>query len=266
MKEPTPGKYVAFARPICAAGCMLPCFLWLGCLAAPVRVPTHTVGQSGQHDRVELGFLHVGSTRRAEVIQQLGWTDTQFTNERLFLGRWMESKWAVAAAVAGGGGSADRLWQVHSLIVEFDEKGIVTAYRVVADADLAKELSASLARTETPALDLSTALTVSLRHHHGLKSSENYGSGILSLGREMVEFSEPGKLSHGFKISPRKITGLTFAGRMRGDNPDYRNTNYTLHFSAERNAGKSLTMRIDMPTLIVLARYLAQNDALARNR
>ncbi len=103
MKEPTPEKYVAFAHRSRAASCMFLCFLWLGCFAAPVRVPTHTVGQARRHDRVELGFLHVGSTERAEVIKQLGWTDTQLTNKRLFLGRWMELKWAVATAVYGGG-------------------------------------------------------------------------------------------------------------------------------------------------------------------
>jgi len=74
---------------------------------------------------------------------------------------------------------------------------------------------------------VSIALTVSIRRHHGLKSSENYGSGILSLGRDLVEFSEPGKSFHGFKIPPHEITGFTFAGRLRGDDPDCHNTNYT---------------------------------------
>jgi len=158
------------------------------------------------------------------------------------------------------------VWQAHSLIVEFDEKGIVTAYRMVGDNELAKELTASLTRTAGPDVDLSTALKVSIRHHHGLKSSENYGSATLSLGRELIEFNEPGKPSHGFRISPREITGFTFAGRLRGDDPDYRNTNYTLHFSEQTNTGRNLTMRIDMPTLMVLVRYLAQIEALERNR
>jgi hypothetical protein len=177
----------------------------------------------------------------------------------------MESKWTVATAVAGGGGSADRVWQVHSLIVEFDEKGIVTAYRVVADGELAQELAASLARTEAPALDLSTALIVSIRHHHGLKSREKYGPATLSLGREQLEFNEPGKPSHTFKISSRKIRAFTFAGRLRGDDPDYRNTNYILHFSEQTNAGKTLTMRIDMPTLMVVVRYFIQHHAVKEN-
>jgi len=254
------------ARSIQAAASGILCLMWLGCLATPVRVTTHTIGQAGQHDHVELGFLHVRSTSKAEVVQQLGWTETQAAHDRLFWGRWMESKWAVATAVYGGGGSADRVWQVHNLIVEFDEKGIVTGSHVVGDGELAKELLASLVRTDDRALELSTALTVSVRHHHGLTSSENYGPATLSLGRELVEFSEPGKPSHGFRISSHEITGFTFAGRLRGDNPDYRNTNYTLHFSNQTNAGKNLTMRIDMATLMVLIRYLSQCDALERNR
>jgi hypothetical protein len=59
---------------------------WLGCLAAPMRVPTHTQGPSGKHTNTDLSFLRIGSTTRENVVQHLGWADSQLKNGRLFSG------------------------------------------------------------------------------------------------------------------------------------------------------------------------------------
>jgi hypothetical protein len=246
-----------------ALACAFSCLLWLGCLAAPMRVPTHTQGPAGKHASADLSFLRVGATSRTEVLQQLGWADTGLKNDRLFLGRWMSSKWAAVTAVYGGGGSADRIWHTHNLIIEFDEKGVVSRYRLFSDDALAKELSTSLQNTQTPALDLSTPVVVSVAHHHGVKNKENYGSARLSLTRDSVEFREPGQKSHEFQVARQTIGGLTYAGWLHGDDPDSLKTNVTLHLSEQTSVGKSLTIRLDIPTLVILVQYIAQNHPLA---
>jgi hypothetical protein len=245
-----------------AWACVFSCLLWLGCLGAPMRVPTHTRGPMGEHANADLSFLRVGSTTRAEVVQQLGWADAQLKNDRLFLGRWMSSKWAAVTAVYGGGGSADRIWHTHNLIIEFDEKGVVSRYRLFSDDALAKELSASLQNIQTPALDLSTPVVVSIAHHHGVKNKENYGSATLSLAWDSVEFREPGQKPHEFQVARKEIVGLTDAGWLLND-PDSLKTNVTLHFSEQTSVGNNLTIRLDIPTLVILVQYVAQNHRLA---
>ena len=138
-------------RVIQGWACALFSLPWLACVA-PMRVPTHTQGPAGQHVIADLSFLHVGSTTRAEVEQQMGWADAKVQNDRLFLGRWRDSKWVVAWVVAGGGpdaggggfGGTPRVWHTHNLIVEFDEKGVVAKYHVFSDGSLIQGLTASL--------------------------------------------------------------------------------------------------------------------------
>ena len=232
--------------------------LWLGCLAAPMRVPTHTQGPSGKHANTDLSFLHVGSTTRAEVLQQLGWADSKLKNDRLFLARWRDSKWVVAWAVGGGYSGtrgAPRLWHTHNLTVEFDEKDLVTAYHVVGDDALAKELLASLERTKTPGLDFSSPVVVSIRHRRG----QHYEPATLSLGKDSVEMTKPGMPSSDFKIAAQKITGFTFVNGLKEEAPDPQSTNYTIHFSEKTKMGKNLSIRVDIPTLVILVQYLAEH-------
>ena len=241
-------------------GCVCLCLLWLGCLATPMRVPTHAQGPSGEHGSADLSFLRVGATSRVEVVQQLGWTDAQLRNDRLFLGRWISSKWVVAWAAGGpyqGVGGAPRIWHTHNLIIEFDEKGVVSNYRLFSDDILAKALSTALGRTQTPALDLSAPVVIPIRHYHGRDSRP----ATLSLARDVVELKEPGNPSFEFKTAPQAITGLTVDGKHGGDGPDAQYTNCTLHFSEKTISGKHLSMRLDMPSLVILVQYVAQNGA-----
>jgi hypothetical protein len=249
---------------ICEAlTCALSCLFWLGCVT-PMRVPHHTEGPAGQHASADLNFLHVGSTTRAEVVQQMGWADAGIKNQRLFLGRWRDSKWVVAWVVAGAGdagagggaGGAPRVWHTHNLIVEFDDKNnVVTKYHVFPDDILPRELSASLQRVNTPPLDLSHPIDVPVKHRRG----QHYEPATLSLGKDSIELSKPDRADSNFKITPQKITGLTFVNGLKEESPSPQSTNYTLHFSEKTNVGKNLTMRIDMPALVTLVQYLAQN-------
>ncbi len=248
-------------RVIQALVCALLSLLWLGCLAAPMRVPTHTQGPSGKHANTDLSFLRIGSTTREDVVQHLGWADSQLKNDRLFLARWRDSKWVVAWAVGGGysgTGGAPRVWRTHNLALEFDDKDMVTAYHEFGDDALAKELLAPLERTKTPALDFSSPVVVSIKHRRG----QHYEPATLSLGRDSVEMKKPDMPSSDFKIAPQKITGFTFVNGLKDESPDPKSTNYTLHFKEKTKVGRNLTIRVDIPTLAILVQYLAENGTI----
>jgi hypothetical protein len=239
--------------------------LWLGCLAAPMRVPTHTQGPSGKHAKTDLSFLRIGSTTREDVMQHLGWADSQLKNDRIFLARWRDSKWVIAWAVGGGysgTGGAPRLWHTHNLAVEFDDKDVVSAYHEFGDDALAKELLASLERTKTARLNVSSPVVVSIKHRCG----QHYEPATLSLGKDSVEVKKPDMPSSDFKIAPQRITGFTFVNGLKEESPDPQSTNYTLHFSEKTKVGKNLTIRVDIPTLAILVQYLAENGTIGGMR
>jgi hypothetical protein len=230
-----------------------------------MRVPTHTQGPSGKHANADLSFLRIGSTTREDVVQHLGWADSQLKNDRLFLARWRDSKWVVAWAVGGGysgTGGAPRLWHTHNLAVEFDDKDVVSVYHEFSDDALAKELLASLERVKSPALDLSSPVVISIRHRRG----QHYEPATLSLGKDSVEVTRHDMPSSHFKIAPQKITGLTFVNGLKEESPDPQSTNYTLHFSEKTKVGKNLTLRVDIPTLVILVQYLAENGTIEGGR
>ena len=234
---------------------------WLGCLAAPMRVPTHTQGPSGKHTNTDLSFLRIGSTTRGNVVQHLGWADSQLKNGRLFLARWRDSKWVVAWAVGGGysgTGGAPRLWHTHNLAVEFDEKDVVTAYHEFGDDALAKELLASLERTKTSGLDFSSPVVLSIKHRRG----QHYEPATLSLSKDSFEVTKPDMPSSDFKIAPQQIIGFTFVNGLKEESPDPQSTNYTFHFREKTKVGKNLTIRVDIPTLAILVQYLAENGTI----
>jgi hypothetical protein len=50
-------------------------------------------GASIESRRLDLSFLHSGTTGRDEVVDKLAAINTGYVNPRLFWGRWSESKW-----------------------------------------------------------------------------------------------------------------------------------------------------------------------------
>jgi hypothetical protein len=226
-----------------------------------MRVPTHTQGPSGKRDSTDLSFLRIGSTTREDVVQHLGWADSQLKNDRLFLASWRDFKWVVAWAVDGGysgTGGAPRFWHTHNLAVEFDDQDVATAYYEFGDDALARELLASLERTKTSGLDLSSPVVVSIKHHRG----QHYEPATLSLRRDSVEVMNPDMPSSDFKIAPQEITGFTFVNGLKEEAPDPQSTNYTFHFREKTKVGKNLTIRVDIPTLAILVQYLAENGSV----
>jgi hypothetical protein len=242
----------------------LPFSLCQGCIVVtPMRAPTHNLGASaeGANGKLALGFIQVGKTGREEVTQKLGWTDTGLKDDRLFLGRWASSSWGVySALVVAGGGAAgggidnwNRHWGAHNVLIEFDEKGLVKQYRVFPDSELVKELAAWVAENPNRSLDLSKPMEIRV-NLHGPK--DRYFDGTLVLRSDSLEFQgDESSGMHNFKISPKQIRKLSLA-RVAGPYPRYMNG--TIHFTEKTPAGSEATIRVDVPTVMVLVKYLAQ--------
>jgi hypothetical protein len=64
-----------------------------GCLVAPVPMTKRVIGYRGKpaNNKFDLKFLRVGETKRADVLQDLHWADSEIKDERLFWGRWISS-------------------------------------------------------------------------------------------------------------------------------------------------------------------------------
>jgi hypothetical protein len=77
-----------------------------------------------------------------------------------------------------------------------------------------------------------------------------------------MEVTKPDSPSSNFKIALTEITAVTFVNGLKEQSPDPESTNYTLHFSEKTKVGRSMTIRVDIPTLVVLVQYLAENGNL----
>jgi hypothetical protein len=95
-------------------------------MKAPLRVKPVTGTGEDLRAGPDTNVIHPGVTTRAEIFRQFAAFDTGWKGERLFLGRWLYS------GMVGNGG---RWWAGKMLAVEFDEKGVVTRYRVLSDND-----------------------------------------------------------------------------------------------------------------------------------
>ena len=231
-------------------------FLCQGCLVVPVRAPTRTNGLAGKMEKVSLDFVQAGKTTRQEVTEKLGETDTSVRENRLFLGRWATSKWGVLWMVSGGynaAGGWNRGWARHNVLISFDDQDIVQEFRKFSDEDLVKQLSAWVAEGHCQPLDLSSPIEIPVDHRH---SSGVAFPGTLVLGSDSFEFRENEK--HNFKISPQQIRDIQLTSVGHGDKSDPRYLNETIHFTQKTNVGGKMTIRVDVPTIMTLVKYVAQ--------
>ncbi len=231
-------------------------FLCQGCLVVPVRAPTRTNGLAGKMEKVSLDFVQAGKTTRQEVTEKLGETDTSVRENRLFLGRWATSKWGVLWMVGGGysaAGGWNRGWARHNVLISFDDQDIVQEFRKFSDEDLVKQLSAWVAEGHGQPLDLSSPIEIPVEHRHG---SGVAFPGTLILSSDSFEYRENEK--HNFKISPQQIRDIQLTSVGHGDKSDPRYLNETIHFTQKTNVGGKMTIRVDVPTIMTLVKYVAQ--------
>jgi hypothetical protein len=234
-----------------------------GCVVYPVPVSSRTKAPSGEERKVDLQFIHAGTTTHDEVTKNLAWIDTGCNQPRLFWGRWYGSSMWIMGMGANGGGGAGRLWGDHNLLVEFDEKGIVQRSEIVSDKKLNAELRSSLKNIGGPPLDLSVPEVIQAR------SVDSYGKLLsrwsISLTGDGIQLTAPHQY---LTISPRSIKRVD-AGEALGANadiagqtpPDLAFLVVTFHFSEKTSIGKSLTVEVDPPGYLTIYRFLVQNSS-----
>ena len=119
-----------------------------------------------------------------------------------------------------------------------------------------QQLFACVRQGQSQPLDLSDPVQVPVEHRH---SSGRTFPGVLLLGNDSFEFREDSvEGKHSFKISPKQIKGLNLTSIGHGDKSDPRYMNQTLHFKEKTKAGRNMTIRVDLPTVIILVKYLAR--------
>jgi hypothetical protein len=247
------------ANAAICVGLVTASFFCQGCLVLPVRAPTRTNGNSGAMEKINLDFIQAGKTTREEVTAKLGGTDTGIKDKQLFLGRWASSKWGVLWAVGGGysaAGGWNRGWARHNVLIAFDDQDVVQQYRQFPDDELVSRLSAYVAQGQGEPLDLSTPMEVPVEHRHG--SGRDF-SGTFILATDSFAFREEGGGGkHDFKISPKQIKELNLTSIGHGDKSDPRHMNQTIYFTEKTKVGGKMTIHVDVPTIMVLVKYLAQ--------
>lgn len=245
---------------------VLLCAFLSGCLAAPIRAPTKTRNTSGAlGKKLDLGFIQVGTTTREEVRQKLGWIDTGVTDDRLFLGRWADSSWGVAWAAGGeyaAAGGWNRVWKTHNLVLDFDEKGIVQQMSIVPDNDILRTLSEQVSKEPTRSLNLSTPIELPVEY---IRQGKRF-LGTLVLGKDTFQFLEDrerGEESYDFKTSPENVSHLSMylphkPVEVAWDRLHPGNVVVTIHFKKSTSVGSKMNVRVDLPTTMILVKYIAQ--------
>jgi outer membrane protein assembly factor BamE (lipoprotein component of BamABCDE complex) len=141
------------------------CATLLGCIGATplpkrTRTPTGTEAKD-----IDISFIHVGQTARAEVKEKLKLIDTGYEGEHFFLGRWSSSTWGGWYVLAGyynaaaGGG---RVWKSGNLLVQFDSAGVVTSSTLFDDA---KAISILVPVAADTALQLASPLELQVKYY-----------------------------------------------------------------------------------------------------
>jgi hypothetical protein len=254
------GKAVGarLAKATLCFGLVTACFVCQGCLVLPLRAPTRTNGSSGAMDKINLDGIQSGKTTREEITTKLSGTDTGIKDKQLFVGRWASSKWGVLWMVAGnnsGAGGWNRGWASHNVLITFDDNDVVQQYRQFSDEQLVSQLSAAVAQGQGEPLDLSAPIEVPIEHRH---SSGRIMSGTFILGTDSFAYREDGEGKHDFKISPKQIKELSLTSIGHGDKSDPRYMNQTIHFTEKTKVGGRMTIRVNVPTVLTLVKYLAQ--------
>jgi hypothetical protein len=148
-----------------------------------------------------------------------------------------------------------RLGKTQCLIA-FDDKGVVQQAGQFPDDELVSRLSASVAQGQGEPLDLSAPMEVPVGHRHG---SGRDVTGTFILATDSFAFrEEDGGGKHDFKISPKQIKELSLTSIGHGDKSDPRFMNQTIYFTEKTKVGGKMTIHVDVPTIMVLVKYLAQ--------
>jgi hypothetical protein len=251
------------------------CLLLTGCLMAPIPVKMRVEGAMNAPEKgykPDTAFIHVGQTSKAEVSQTLAWANVQLKSERLFMARWISSSSSTIWMVGGNGGGmagGERNWNIHTLVVEFDEKDVVRRVATIGEEDLASQLVVWAMEAGEPQPDLSKHIELSIEHHHRPGKGNNgtaYRSAKLILSPETFEMLEPDEPKHSFTLPRTKLGAMEGAGIFGKDpHPFPSLVDETIHFNQRTAVGSKMTFRLQAADLLVLAQFLDKIPSQALN-
>lgn len=133
----------------------------MGCLAFPSKMTMRRHGNGGVPLRdadVDLAFIKVGVTNRAEISTRLRDIDVNSPMTQVFWGRWVESSWGVVGGslpplspsdmpTAGGG----RHWRYRNVLVKFNDQAIAVEQRRIDNEEvLWQQLVAYMRNSDMP--------------------------------------------------------------------------------------------------------------------
>lgn len=216
-------------------------------------MPKRTRTPQGPNSNLDLSFLRIDQTTRAEVREKLQAVDTSFEHERYFLGRWAESTWGGWAVfgVDTDLQTAGRAWKSVNLVVEFDESGIVKRYERFSDRHLVSRLAPIVENTK-------------FAGSQTLNVSDGKIALILVLTSQALEVEEQSGIKpRKYKIPVHEFTGKSTLSAGRAD-PNF--VLVALHFASNLKnfggpRGKKLTFEVTVPQLIKILGCLSQHAA-----
>jgi hypothetical protein len=233
-----------------------------GCIVIPIRVPTKTISVSGEvGKKLDLEFIKPSATTREEIAQKLGWIDTGAKDDNVFVGRWAQSTWGVAWAAGGyysGAGGWSRTWVVHNLVVDFDEKGVVLKTLLLPDKDVIKTLSERISKDPVRSLDLSVPIRAPVEYMR----SDKHFLGTLILSKDDFQFLEDrekgSRIAYDFRTPPENVSHLSMGNWVDSNSSHPENMAVTIHFRRKTPVGRKLVARVDLPTTMILLKYIRQ--------
>jgi hypothetical protein len=239
-------------------------FLCSGCLVFPAGKANPPIGASGALSaKVDLTFIHPGTTQRAEVIEKLKLLDSGCGNTQSFWGRWSTP-------------SADIVWihpsdpalrpsdshgySIHNILVEFDNQGAVQSSRLVSDDHIIPELRAFQVKTHTLPLDLSEPISFFVEYTPWNKwiISASAQSGTIVLFKDFFQFLEERSGKHSFTV-PRSTLVEISHNHYGSDNANPGLIFVTLHFNKTTPAGRDLHISLELHDLMALLEFASQS-------
>ena len=222
-----------------------------GCLAA-TRLPTESRGAEGatiEKPDLDLSFVQIGTTRREEVLTNLGSIDTGYSDPRLFWGRWVSSSWGFIVRL-----DVKQVWRTHNLLITFDENGVVQGQEFINNNRvLWRELHAHVAKS--PPLDLSQPIQLVISGSYGrsIRLSEVRS---VTLANDAMEFARD-KAKKPVSISPLQVSRLSYLGMIV--DPDHPSaTCHVLHLSKKTSMGRRILFCAEPTDLMKMFTYLQQ--------
>lgn len=120
-------------------------------MVPPTRVTTAIKTPAGEKAALAPEVPVPGNAMRQEVEEKYRAFEVELGLPSLFWGRYLESKWYVAAAP----GPAGRIWHTRNILASFDENSHMRSFEIIEDKELLKRLSSLQGELKLPPPDFS---------------------------------------------------------------------------------------------------------------